>query len=798
MTWKRVVLVILVVLVAAMAGGVIYLRSLDSYKADGTLTLPILEKSVTVLRDEKGMPYIFAESLEDALRAQGFVTAQDRLLQMAFSRFLSQGRLAEVIGPAGLKMDIEARVLGYHRHGKRDATIINPKARTFIQLYVDGVNSYIAEQRPEYPLGLRLLGVEPEPWTVEDVMTLQYFLNWMSSVNLQTELITQMLIDKVGPERATELAQLNVNPDDELQKEAALDVKRWARLNLTVDDTWLAASARSLEVGSNNWVMSGGRSTTGQPILANDPHIDARQLPGIWHPVGLITPEFRAVGVAGPGVPGLAVGRTSHIAYGVTNAYGDNTDLFVETEDPENPGRYLEGEKSIPFDAIEEVIKIRDRRAEGGFREQKLTIRFTRRGPIISDHGMGLKDGKLLTVRWSTPEARSPEIGIDELLIAKTVDEARAAIGKMRSPYNYVVADTKGDIAFQATGRIPIRTRGDGTTPVVVEDGTDTWNGFIPWRDMPGVTNPARGWVGTANHKTTQADYPYYYSSYQATSYRYRRMIELLDGPGKKSPDDHWRFMHDAKNMMAEKIAPIMAQALLPHDDTKEMGEILSHWNRVDDQTLAAPTIFQATYRHFARRTYEDELGPELTGRMLNIHYFWQERLQRMVEENRSRWFDNMSTEKVETRDDLFHLAATDAKAELSPRLGDDPSRWAWGQVHTATFSSPIVPGKLASGILGGGTHPMSGSGETVYRAKYPFDDPYNVSFIASMHTVIDLSDPDKIMGVVCGGVSGRQFDPHVKDQLKPWLRGEKLYWWFSDKAIKDHAQSELLLVPPP
>ncbi len=163
-----------------------------------------------------------------------------------------------------------------------------------------------------------------------------------------------------------------------------------------------------LRIGSNNWVAGAGLSTAGRPVVANDPHLEANILPGPWYPCGLIAPGLRAVGVSIPGIGGMTIGRTGHIAVGVTNAYGDTQDLYIETVDPRDPGRYLEGAASIPFEVIEETLKIKDRAAPGGFREEKLTVRSTRRGPVVSGVMPGLDTDKVITLRWSGFEAMAP------------------------------------------------------------------------------------------------------------------------------------------------------------------------------------------------------------------------------------------------------------------------------------------------------------------------------------------------------------------------------------------------------
>jgi penicillin amidase len=240
-----------------------------------------------------------------------------------------------------------------------------------------------------------------------------------------------------------------------------------------------------------------------------------------------------------------------------------------------------------------------------------------------------------------------------------------------------------------------------------------------------------------------------------------------------------------------------MAKALMVHDDTRQMGEILSRWNHHDDPDQAAPTIFQAVYRNFALLVFEDELGKDLAETMLDNWYFWQERLGQMVVDDDSAWFDNVKTADIhESRDDLFRLAATTAAADLSAQFGQNPAKWQWGKVHHIEFVSPIRREGFGKGLLGGGSHPALGSGETLGRGIYGFNDPFEVTVLASLRMVADLGDPDKVLAVLPGGVSGRLFDKHSKDQIESFINGNKVYWWFSDPAINTHSRNTLVLKP--
>ncbi|MEJ2286319.1 MAG: penicillin acylase family protein [Desulfobacterales bacterium] len=807
MKWiKRILGLVLILLIGIITTIIVIINPfgaspLNNYTKEGNLSLPGLKAPVTVHRDEKGMAYIYARNLEDLYVAQGFVTAQDRLFQMELTRLFASGRISELAGEKGRQLDLRMRTLGFRRHAKKHAALLNEKTRKFLQKYVDGVNAFI-ETRPEnIHLEFKLAGLKPSLWEIADSLTILYYMGWGSAANVNSEIIAQMLIEKIGPVKAAEIFPLNINPDDETGTGARITKPSFenARLNLKFDPNLLAnLNDGPLKIGSNNWSAAPDLSPGGKPIVANDPHLEANILPGPWYPCGLITPDLRAIGVTIPGIGGMVIGRTNHIAAGVTNAYGDTQDLYVEMLDPENPDNYLEGNVSIPFEVIEETWRFKDKTAEGGFKKEKLKIRLTRRGPVISGVMPGLKTDRVITVRYSSFEAMAPSIGLERFLECRTVDELRRALKDVNQiSLNIVFADSRGDIGWQVTGKLPIRARGEGLIPYVVRDSRDNWTGWIPWDDMPHTFNPARGWVGTCNHLTVRRDYPYHYTTHASPSQRYRRLMELMDAPGQKSVDDHWEFQRDATNLMAKKIAPVMSRALLDHADTRKMGQLLADWDFVDSANNAAPTVCQATYREFALLVYADELGDDLARAMLNNWNFWQERLQKMVLENKSVWFDNIhTTDKKETRDDLFHQAALKAATDLESVMGADPAKWMWGNVHRHEFVSPLRLSGPGSEWLGGGSHPAAGSGETLYRGIYDFNQPYKITVSASLRMVADLGDPDKILAVLPGGVAGRQFDPHTTDQVKSFMDGTKVYWWFSDKAIREHTKHTLTLSP--
>ncbi len=789
------------------------LPHINDRQTSGTLNLPGLSAEVRVVRDSRGTPYIHAETFQDALRAQGFVAGQDRLFQLETAKRAATGRLAEVFGAGPddvvLNLDREARVIGFHRLGERQADVLARRPRENLKAYVDGLNAYIETRSGAHPLEFQLAGFEPEVWSQADMLAVMYFLGWSSSANFDAELLAQRLIDGVGADAFEEIAPLTVNPDDpdaagggeadDLAQAAAGPGGRWTGPSALAPGWTQGGWSVSGAGGSNNWAMSGAKAGAPAAVVTNDPHLDSRILPGPWHPVGLITPDLRIVGVSA-GMPGVVIGRNEHIALGVTNAYADAVDLYVETLDPEDPDRYLEGERSLPFETVVETIRIKDETAETGVREEALPVRFTRRGPVITDHDPGRAAGHVLSLRWATAEYMSPQLGIEPLMTARSVEEAVAAIQQVRIvSLNFVVGDTQGRIARHASGVAPIRLRGNGMAPFPVTDGVDNWAGPIPPEEMPGEIDPPRGWTGSANHMTAPADYPYVYTSYASPAYRYRRMQALFDAP-QVTAEDAWAAQYDTLNLFARDLAPILSRALVAADEPalQELGETLGAWDHHDDQDGVETTLFQETIRHLARLTFEDELGSELTTDYLDNWYVWQERFDAMVQAGDSPWFDDAATPQTETLPVLIRRAGSAALDRLTQSHGPNRADWRWGAVHRMRFQGPLRRDGLVGRLTGNQDLAMSGSGETLLRALYPFNQPFDPQWSASLRMTADLNDPDKVRAVLPGGVVGRTFHPHLSDQTAHWATAEPdTYWWFSDEAIAAAARSELVLRPP-
>jgi len=780
---------------------IIFIKKSNNYQKDGIVTFKILKAPVKVLRDKKGIPYIYAKNFHDLITVQGFVSAQARLFQMELTKLMAEGRISELAGDVAVKLDTRNRTIGFYRNAKKHAKILNKSSRDFLQNYVNGVNEFIVNHKEDYPIEFKLAGLTPQKWKIEDVLSIMYYMGWEMAANLNTEIISQMIYEKIGLKATKEILPINTNPDEKskiISVGDKIDKSHLLKIGLNDDKNVLALikkSNSSLHIGSNNWTVAPKLSKGGATLLANDPHLDARMIPGPFMIVGLIAPNIRAVGGTVAGIPGIYVGRCNDIAFGVTNSYGDAQDLYIETIDPKNANNYLEGKKSIPFKIVNDVLRIKDKKSPEGFRTKKIVIRETKRGPVISKLLPKLKTKHTVTVRWSAFETMNGSIGLDKMFDVKNSRELDDVLKNITYVMlNFVFADKKGNIGWRTTGKLPIRSQKNSTFPYVVKNSVDNWIGWIPSSKMPSSFNPKKGWLGTCNHKTIKSNYPYYISSYFSPYYRYARLKELIESNRKFSVSDFWKFQRDKKNIMAEKLVPAMIKSLSKFKDTKKVVSILSKWDFKDVKNSIAPTLFQEIYTKFAILTFSDELGKDLTDTMLDVQYYWQNRLENMVLLGKSKWFDNIKTKKVENMDDIFHEAASIALENLKKRYGAE-SNWNWGNVHKISFYYSVARKGLLKKIFGK-EYPMGGSSQTLYRANSDPTKPFNVNFSAALRMVVDLSDDEKITAVMSSGESARIFDINSTDQTDSYMNGDYQYWWFSDKSINQHKEFIQILKP--
>ena len=785
---KKLLLIILSILLLVSIIGYFWIININNFKRDGKFEITINDNPIKIIRDENGIAYVLAENKADVIRGQGFVTAQDRLFQIEFYRAIIRGEAASLVGSSMLQSDIKMRVLNISGNANKNFEYLDEETKEMLTWYCEGFNEYLKVGIDEFPVELSLLSIKPQPLKPVDIVSVTHFIGLFHSQNMDDEILSLNLAASM--ENATELLPLSINLDRKKPLNfdtIAIDTTISSGISFLNKQELLSPMVPYPKLGSNNWAISGEKSESGKPILANDPHVDARILPGTFYPVGLICPEFKAVGIATPGVPGLLSGRNEFVSFGVTNAYGDSQDLYLEEVEGDF---YIQNAIKTPLKIRTEVIPVKDST------DVKIEIRSTERGPIISDFPIfNILTDDVVSLRWSLAVTESNSLGFDRLLETKNVASFRKALEGMDNTFfNYVIADIEGNIAHQATGLVPIRENHKGELPQS-DNQQDTWKGFIPKNELPHMLNPKRGWVGTANHDTRPDDYPYYYSNHFSPNYRYQRLKEFFSSNKKFAATDLWNLIFDVKNMQAIKLNPVFVKTLEKNEQTKDIAEILRVWNHQDDINEVGAAIYNVLYNELLYLVLNDELPDELEDLYWENLYYWNQRLDSLMLSNHP-FIDNIETPKKETLSDLIIEAGIKTKQILTEKLGDNPKNWTWGKIHTVYFFSPIRPKGFGSGLLGAELLPKQGSNQTLNRGGFikNKNHEFETSWLSSFRMVADMDDQEKFMGIISGGSAARIFHPYYKSQLEKWKTGEWIPYWFSEEKILEHAQFELVL----
>jgi len=790
-----VIIVLLVVLLLITSGGYVFVRR-SFPKTDGTIQVAGLKSKVEVYRDQHGIPHLYADNLEDLFFAQGYVHAQDRLWQMEFNRRVGNGTLSEVLGETTLSTDRFLRTIGTRRAAEADWAVFDDKTRLILESYAAGVNAFIESHENRLPLEFTILGFKPAPWTPLDSLVWGKMMCWDLGGNWETELLRAELVDKLGEEKVQEL--LPPYPD-EGPFIIPPEVKSYAGLGAGILDEYARAEALldwgGEGVGSNNWVVDGTRTTTGMPLLANDPHLGL-SLPSIWYEMGLHGGGFDVVGASFPGAPCIIIGHNQHIAWGVTNVEPDVQDLYIEKINPANPHQYEYQGQWEDMDVVQEEIEVK-----GRDEPLLLKVRLTHHGPIINDVVGSLKDSPdVLAFRWTALEGERLFQSVYMLNQARNWEEFRAALRHWGVPaQNFVYADVEGNIGYQTPGNIPIRANGQGLVPVPGWTGEYEWTGYIPFNELPSAYNPPTHFIVTANNKVVPDDYPYFISHEWSAPYRAQRIVHLLTAKDKLSVQDLSQIQADTYSIPGKQLVPYLL-ALEPQGTLEEQAmEQLRTWDFRNEVDSPGAAIFQVFYLQLVENTFADELGEELFEDYLDRDEFHHIALERLMEQLDSPWFDDVSTSEVEGRDEIVRRSFKGAIAYLGNRFGDTPSRWAWGQLHTMTFvhdplgQSGIGPLEM---LFNRGPIPAQGSGYTVDAASFDYTEPFAMNFGVSYRQIIDLGDWGNSLFIHTTGQSGHPLHRHYADMMAPWQAVEYHPMHFDKTSIEADKEGVLILTP--
>ncbi len=798
MKWLRRIIVVigivvlLVVLLISLGGYLLLRRSFPTI--EGTVQVAGLKAPVEIYRDRWGIPHIYAQNVEDLFFAQGYVTAQDRLWQMEFNRRVGSGTLSEVLGEATLETDRFIRTIGWRRVAEEEAANLDKETRTILEAYATGVNTFI--DKASLPPEFVILGFKPHPWTPADSIAWAKVMAWDLGGNWEAELFRASLIEKLGEEKANQLAPpypadapLIIPPEALGYQTPGIDhLLRQARQLKKV------LGAQGAGLGSNNWVIDGQKSATGMPLLANDMHLGI-QMPSIWYEVHLVGGGFNVEGYSFPGVPGVIVGHNEDIAWAVTNVGPDVQDLYIEKVNPANPDQYEYQGQWLEMEILEEEIEVKG--------EEPVVERvcLTRHGPIITPVVEGATE--TLALRWTASEPNQISKSVFMLNRAKNWQEFREALKHWAVPsQNFVYADREGNIGYQMPGWIPIRAQGQGLVPVPGWTGEYEWEGYIPFEELPHVFNPPTHYIVTSNNRVVGDDYPYFISHDWAV-HRARRLVELLESRDDLSIEDIKVIQADTYSLPAEKLLPYLL-ALEPEGWLQERAmNQLEGWDLHNEAQSTGAGIFQVFYLMLVNNTFADELGDELFAR--TPHHL---ALEAMIEEPDSPWFDDVTTPERENRDDIVRRSFAEACDLLGKRFGDVPHEWAWGRLHTVTFDHPLGAVKPLNLIFNRGPIAARGSGFTVNAAGFDYSafaedlkpaeigEVFSVQSGVSQRLIVDLSDFSNSLSIHTTGQVGIPFHKHYGDMIPSWqgVKYHPLLWEKDD--IEENREGLLILEP--
>ncbi|KUN78489.1 penicillin acylase family protein [Streptomyces griseoruber] len=904
---------IVLVLVLAVIGGIAFgaYWSISTVRASfpqtkGSITLEGLSGPVDVKRDGYGIPQIYASSDEDLFMAQGYVQAQDRFYEMDVRRHMTSGRLSEMFGKSQVDNDEFLRTLGWDRIAKKEYdTTLSDSTKKYLQAYAKGVNAYLkGKDGADISLEYAALGFtndyKPAEWTPVDSISWLKAMAWDLRGNMQDEIDRALMTSRLGPQQ---IADLYPEYPYKVDGESNTIVQQGEYNELTeafedsdgtstgsgstgagsstsgsgtssgtsgdtaglqgqleglynvLDDLPTAVGVNGNGIGSNSWVVSGDHTITGEPLLANDPHLSA-SLPSVWYQMGLhcrtvsSTCQYDVSGYTFAGMPGVIIGHNQDIAWGMTNSGVDVTDLYLEKLSGDG---YLYDGKTKPFETRTETIKV------AGGSAKKIVVRKTEDGmPLLSDRSkelvkVGQKatvdnaapdrgDGYGVALKWTALEPGTTMDAVFALDRAKDWDDFRDAAKLFDVPsQNLIYADTDDNIGYQLPGKIPTRAKGDdGSVPVAGWNSKNAWTGYIDFKALPYELNPKRGFIVTANQAVVDDTYPYTLTTDWGYGTRSQRITDLIEqkikGGGKISTDDMRQMQMDNSSEIAKLLVPTLLKINIDDPDVRQAQELLQNWERTQDADSAAAAYFNAVWRNILKLAFGNKLPKELRveGQCLwvdpanatnavddtaKVRECGQRDADQAQPDGGDRWFqvvrnlmdkpdsDWWTTPKSATgregadrnRDDLFKRAMIDARWELTAKLGKDIDTWSWGRLHRLFLKNQTLgtsgPGFLQY-ILNRGPWKLGGGEAAVDATGWNAAGGYGVVWVPSMRMVVNLEDFDKSKWINLTGASGHAFSAHYTDQTSKWAKGELLDWSFSQKAVTKNTSDTLVLKP--
>ncbi len=715
---------------------------------------------------------------------------------MDLLRRVTTGRLSEIFGEDLVKSDHLMRALQIPVKSKAVLAKTDQKVIDALNAFADGVNQFIENHKDKLPPEFTILGYEPEPWQIEHSVNLIGYMAWDLTMSWGSEITLHKILQKVDTAKFKQLI-----PDMQFHQTHTFSKKDTINSELDIKHELALANQKIEELGldvfmgSNNWVVSGKKSTTGAPILSNDMHLGLFA-PGIWYQIHQhVEGGVNVTGLLLPGAPFVIDGHNQNIAWGMTNIMIDDMDFYEETINPDNENQYRFDGKWVDMKIKNE--KILTSKGDTIYK----TIKFTHRGAVISE----LRDIKdqVISMRWTGNDYSNELSSIYRINRAKNWTEFRNALKTFTSlGQNVVYADTKGNIGMVSASHIPIR---EGNPWLVYPGDTSKydWKGFVEYEKQAYALNPDCGYLASANCKTTYSDYPYYISKWFDLPYRMDRIKEMLEAKDKLSVDDFKQMLGDHKSKLVEEMHDKIVKELKGIKGLKPREKkalyMFTKWDGIYTEKSVAASIFEYFYICFAKNIIHDELGDRLYNDFIKQKILVRNLVKRFMINQQSEWFDNIETKDIkEDFNFIVQKSFKDALDSLRHNHGRSLKKWKWGNIHTFTLRHPLGGLKVLNFLfdLNRGPYKVGGSFHTVSPYSYNFNKLFDVRSGSSHRHIFSLADWNNSLTVIPTGNSGIPASPYYCDQTKLYLANKFHSDYFDAKKIEENTKFKMILKP--
>lgn len=746
---------------------------------------------IVIRRDAYGIPHVEAAAASDAFFGQGYATAQDRLWHMDYDRMRAYGRWAELAGEPGLKSDLLMRRLGIRATVVRDYEALAEPARRMLVAYAAGVNEFI-RTAGRLPAEYGLVGAGPEPWSPWDCLAV-YKIRHVMMGGFEGKLWRARLVSALGPERAAELYRgyqpghlLVVPPGEPYSGGQADGAAVFAELADAV------SSLTEPDAGSNSWALGPGRTTTGAPLIAGDPH-RGLDVPNVYYQNHVVCPEFDVIGLSFPGCPGFPhFGHNERVAWCVTHAMADYQDLYIERFDPKRPDLYEHRGEWLTARVTSETIRVR------GGSDVTIDAVSTMHGPVVAGER---RDGTAVAMRYTALDGPNPFAGsLLRMLTVRSAAEMDEAMRDWVDPCNnFLFADVDGEVRYLNRGRVPVRPEANYWLPVPGWSGEHEWDGFIAHEDLPRIVNPPDGRIVTANQKIVGPEFPHLLSLDYAPGYRAQRIYDRLSAMDTAGPGEAASVHAERVSVPATVYCRLLAGAPGRGGRFDRAREMLTAWDCSMDRDRPEPTIYSAMRLSLNRRLAVHCLG-ELAGEALDAAGRGIPAHLRQLEALFVAHADAGDTSLLpEGLDWLTALGdgLEEGLSYLAGRLGGDLDSWTWGSVH-ATRPVHTLSASLPelSALLDPPSVPMGGDGDTPQAGFFDPAEPFVMMSMSVARYLFDPSEWDRSRWVVPLGSSGHPGSPHYADQVPIWSEIEMVAMDYSPRAVRSAARTMQTLHP--